>query len=141
MHSVVVVPTYQEAENIVAFLTAVREAMPNSGILVVDDDSPDGTGELADKVAADLADVHVLHREAKLGLGSAYRHGFGEVLSQVIEHHLKLAASEYRHQFGESGAPAGGAHHPLTVSASGPSADAGRCRSYRCRGSSRRACA
>jgi len=81
VHSVVVVPTYQEAENIVAFLTAVREAMPNSGILVVDDNSPDGTGELADKVAADLADVHVLHREAKLGLGSAYRHGFGEVLS------------------------------------------------------------
>jgi len=77
----VVVPTYQEAENIVAFLTAVREAMPAAGILVVDDNSPDGTGELADKVAADLVDIHVLHREAKQGLGSAYRHGFREVLA------------------------------------------------------------
>ena len=81
MQTVVVVPTYQEAENIVPFLTAVRESMPEATILVVDDNSPDGTGEMADKVALDLGNIRVLHRAEKKGLGSAYRHAFAEILS------------------------------------------------------------
>lgn len=85
MQTVVVVPTYQEAENIVRFLTEVRLAMPSAKILVVDDNSPDGTGQLADSAAIELGNISVLHRTnkpglGKLGLGSAYRHGFSEVL-------------------------------------------------------------
>ena len=81
MRTVVVVPTYQEAENIVAFLGAVRSAVPDADILVVDDNSPDGTGKLADTAALELGHISVLHRDAKQGLGSAYRHGFATVLA------------------------------------------------------------
>lgn len=76
MRSLVIVPTYQEAENVERFLRAVRAADPVSDVLVVDDNSPDGTGELAEKVAADLGRIHVLHRPSKEGLGAAYREGF-----------------------------------------------------------------
>ncbi len=76
MRTLVVVPTYNEADNIVAFLTAVRGAAPEADILVVDDNSPDGTGQLADQTASDLGRIKVLHRSGKAGLGAAYRHGF-----------------------------------------------------------------
>jgi len=80
VQTVVVVPTYQEAENIQRFLAAVRTAVPDAYILVVDDNSPDGTGELADKAAIELGNIGVLHRPAKEGLGSAYRNGFDDVM-------------------------------------------------------------
>ena len=80
MRSVVVLPTYNEAENIVLFLQAVRAAAPTTDVLVVDDDSPDGTGRLAESVAAEIGGVSVLHRPGKAGLGSAYREGFARVL-------------------------------------------------------------
>ncbi len=73
---VVVVPTYNEKENIQAFLSAVRVAVPAASILVVDDNSPDGTGVLAEQSAAELGQIKVLHRPGKQGLGSAYRNGF-----------------------------------------------------------------
>ena len=76
MRTLVVVPTYQEAENVVGFLEAVRAAAPEAEVLVVDDQSPDGTGELAEKVAAELGQIEVLHRARKEGLGAAYRAGF-----------------------------------------------------------------
>jgi len=82
MRSVIVLPTYNEAENIVDFLHAVRAAAPHADILVVDDNSPDGTGELAGKIAAEDGHVRVLHREAKVGLGAAYRHGFSVAFEQ-----------------------------------------------------------
>ena len=72
----VVVPTYNEAENIELVLDRVRASVPGLDVLVVDDGSPDGTGELADKVAGHDARVHVLHRPAKAGLGAAYLAGF-----------------------------------------------------------------
>jgi dolichol-phosphate mannosyltransferase len=72
----VVVPTYNEAENIELTLDRVRASEPGADILVVDDASPDGTGELADKVAASDTSVHVLHRSGKEGLGVAYLAGF-----------------------------------------------------------------
>jgi dolichol-phosphate mannosyltransferase len=81
MPSVVVLPTYNEAENIVSFLTAIRKASPTTDILVVDDNSPDGTGELADAAADALGQIKVLHRPGKQGLGSAYREGFSRVLN------------------------------------------------------------
>lgn len=80
MRSVVVLPTYNEAENIGPFLRAVREAAPNTDVLVVDDNSPDGTGRIADEVGAEVGGVEVLHRPGKDGLGSAYREGFARVL-------------------------------------------------------------
>lgn len=82
MRAVVVVPTYNERENIDAFLRAVRAAVPAADVLVVDDNSPDGTGALADTVAAELGQIKVLHRPGKQGLGSAYRNGFAVALDE-----------------------------------------------------------
>lgn len=80
MRSVVVLPTYNEAENIERFLRAVRKAAPDTDILVVDDDSPDGTGDIAAEVDAELGRIALLSRPGKRGLGSAYRDGFARVL-------------------------------------------------------------
>ena len=76
MRSIVVVPTYCEAENIAGLLRAIRAAAPATDVLVVDDDSPDGTGRIAEEVGAEVGGVRVLHRVRKEGLGAAYRHGF-----------------------------------------------------------------
>ena len=78
----VVVPTYNERENIESIATAVLAALPEAFLLVVDDASPDGTGELADTIAAREARVRVLHRPAKEGLGVAYRDAFRWVLER-----------------------------------------------------------
>lgn len=72
----VVLPTYNEADNIERMLCSVRAALPNAGVLVVDDGSPDQTAALAERVAEEIGGVHVLRRSAKTGLGSAYRAGF-----------------------------------------------------------------
>ena len=77
-----VVPTYNEMENIQAFLAAVRDAVPHASILVVDDNSPDGTGALAEQTASELGQIKVLHRPGKQGLGSAYRNGFATALDE-----------------------------------------------------------
>jgi dolichol-phosphate mannosyltransferase len=82
MRAVVVVPTYNEQENIQPFLAAVRAAVPAADVLVVDDNSPDGTGALAEQSAAELGQVKVLHRPGKQGLGSAYRNGFQVALDE-----------------------------------------------------------
>ena len=68
----VVMPTYNEAENLSAIATAVLRVLPHATLLVVDDGSPDGTGLLADRLAATDSRVLVRHRRAKQGLGSAY---------------------------------------------------------------------
>ncbi len=73
----VVVPTYDEAQTLPGTLARVRAAVPDADVLVVDDASPDGTGELADAAAAADPGVHVLHRPGKQGLGAAYVAGFG----------------------------------------------------------------
>jgi len=80
MHTLVVVPTFNEAENIEVLLTRVRAAVPSADILVVDDNSPDGTGDLAEKAGAELGQVKVLRRPRKEGLGNAYRAGFRQGL-------------------------------------------------------------
>lgn len=72
----VVIPTYNEAENVGRIVARVRRAVPSAEVLVVDDGSPDGTGGLADRMAGADASVHVLHREGKQGLGAAYLAGF-----------------------------------------------------------------
>lgn len=72
----VVIPTYQEADNVERIVGRVRAAVPEAHVLVADDNSPDGTGRLADAMAAADDHVHVLHRPGKQGLGAAYLAGF-----------------------------------------------------------------
>jgi len=86
-----VLPTYDEAENLEAFVTAVRERLPTERrILVVDDNSPDGTGRIADRLAAAHDDIAVLHRERKEGLGPAYLAGFREALLRGAERVVQM---------------------------------------------------
>jgi dolichol-phosphate mannosyltransferase len=73
----VIVPTYNEAPNLERVLMRLRSAVPEAQVLVADDDSPDGTGAIADRLAAEDHQVHVLHRPGKHGLGAAYIAGFG----------------------------------------------------------------
>jgi len=82
VRAVVVVPTYNEVENLEELVRRVRKAAPEAGILVVDDASTDGTAALAAGLAAELGDVAVLERPAKLGLGSAYRDGFRRAIDE-----------------------------------------------------------
>jgi len=90
--ALVVIPTYNEAENIEAILDAVVEAVPPASVLVVDDGSPDGTGELVEKIAAGNDRVHLLSGEAKLGLGHAYLTGFGWGLERGYELFVEMDA-------------------------------------------------
>ena len=80
--AVMVVPTYNEAENLEWIIGRLRHAQPGVDVLVVDDGSPDGTGAIADRLAAGDGQVHVLHRTEKAGLGAAYLHGFGWALDE-----------------------------------------------------------
>ena len=73
----VVIPTYNEADNVRMIVGRVRQAVPEVDVLVADDNSPDGTGAIADELSADDEQVHVLHRPGKQGLGAAYVAGFG----------------------------------------------------------------
>jgi dolichol-phosphate mannosyltransferase len=82
-HTLVIIPTFNERENLPLILQRLHQARPDVHVLVVDDSSPDGTGELADELAlADPDRIHVLHRTAKDGLGAAYLAGFGWGLSR-----------------------------------------------------------
>jgi dolichol-phosphate mannosyltransferase len=89
----VILPTYNEAENLESLVQAVRERLPDSRrILIVDDSSPDGTGEIADRLAEALDDVAVLHRRAKEGIGPAYIAGFREALAGGAELVIQMDA-------------------------------------------------
>ena len=72
----VIIPTYNESENIASIISRARKAVPDAHLLIADDNSPDGTGKLADEIAADDDHVHVMHRLGKEGLGAAYLAGF-----------------------------------------------------------------
>ncbi len=78
----VIVPTYNERDNLPAIVAAVHEHLPEADVLVVDDNSPDGTGALADELATRDKKVHVLHRPGKQGLGTAYVAGFKWALAR-----------------------------------------------------------
>jgi dolichol-phosphate mannosyltransferase len=86
---VVVVPTYNERDNLAIIAGRLRTAVPEVDMLIVDDASPDGTGDVADTLVADDQQIHVLHHGAKAGLGPAYRAGFnwalGEGYDVVVE--------------------------------------------------------
>jgi dolichol-phosphate mannosyltransferase len=80
--TVIVMPTYNERQNLESIAGRVRAAMPAADLLVVDDNSPDGTGDIADKLAEADPHVHVMHRTEKAGLGRAYIAGFGWALDE-----------------------------------------------------------
>src|SRR5664279_5981135 len=79
---VVLIPTYNERENVSLIVSRLRAAVPEADVLVLDDDSPDGTGAVADRLAADDSQVRVLHRTSKEGLGMAYLAGFARALER-----------------------------------------------------------
>jgi len=78
----VIMPTYNERANLEPTAGRIRQAVPDADVLVVDDNSPDGTGEIADKLAAEDSHIHVLHRTGKAGLGAAYIAGFRWALGE-----------------------------------------------------------
>lgn len=88
----VVIPTYNEAENLEPVLTRLRAAVPEADALVVDDNSPDGTGGIADRLAAADGNVRVLHRSEKTGLGAAYIAGFRWALAQGYDVAVEMDA-------------------------------------------------
>ena len=86
MRACVCLPTYDERENLEPMLRALRDVLgPDDTVIVIDDNSPDGTGELADRLAAELDFVEVLHRQRKEGLGPAYLAGFRRALERGAE--------------------------------------------------------
>ena len=92
-HVWVVLPTFNEAENIERLAPAILERLPKSHrVLIVDDDSPDGTGRIADRIADEHDDVSVLHRPRKEGLGPAYIAGFREALAGGAELVIEMDA-------------------------------------------------
>jgi dolichol-phosphate mannosyltransferase len=85
MRTVVVVPTYDEVDNVDRLLRAIREAVPDADVLIVDDNSPDGTADAAEAVGAELGRIDVLRRPGKDGLGNAYRAGFARAMDGGAE--------------------------------------------------------
>ena len=86
------VPTYNELENLEPIALRIRDAVPDVDLLVVDDNSPDGTGDLADKLASADDRIHVLHRPGKGGLGAAYLAGFAWALERGYDAVVEMDA-------------------------------------------------
>jgi dolichol-phosphate mannosyltransferase len=93
----VVLPTYNERENVEGISQAILAALPEAELLIVDDNSPDGTGVLADTLAAREPRIQVLHRHAKEGLGAAYRHAFRWALDQPGTRALVQMDADFSH--------------------------------------------
>ena len=85
MAAAVILPTYNERPNIEGILRGVREHLPDADVVVVDDASPDGTAELAEKLAGDLGQITVLNRGSRIGFASAYRTGFAWTVAEGFE--------------------------------------------------------
>ncbi len=91
-NAVLVLPTYNERENLGALVAAISALPVPIQIVIVDDNSPDGTGQLADELASTRQDIHVIHRPGKLGLGTAYTAGFRRALAMGAELILTMDA-------------------------------------------------
>jgi dolichol-phosphate mannosyltransferase len=92
LKAMVVIPTYNEKDNIGRLISQVLAQNDSFHVVVVDDNSPDGTGAIADSIAATSDHVHILHRSAKLGLGSAYRDGFRFALANNADYIIEMDA-------------------------------------------------
>jgi dolichol-phosphate mannosyltransferase len=88
--TLIVIPTYNEAENLEAMVRKINALPLAFDLLIVDDNSPDGTGEIADRLAQALPHVHVLHRSGKLGLGTAYIAGFRWALERDYAYIMEM---------------------------------------------------
>jgi dolichol-phosphate mannosyltransferase len=88
--SLIIVPTYNEAENLERLVSAIGALDSCFEILVIDDNSPDGTGEIADRLSARLPNLHVLHRPGKMGLGTAYVQGFRWAIERGYAHVFEM---------------------------------------------------
>lgn len=91
-HALIVVPTYNERDNVTDIAERLLAALPVADVLFVDDNSPDGTGQILDEMAASNKRVHVMHRAGKLGLGTAYVEGFGWGLPRGYEYLFEMDA-------------------------------------------------
>ncbi len=87
-----IVPTYNEIESLERIVGRLRQSVPTADLLVVDDASPDGTGELADRLASDDRHIRVLHRAGKDGLGKAYLAGFAEAIAGEYDFAVEIDA-------------------------------------------------
>jgi len=92
LKAIVIIPTYNEHENIVRLAGEILKQNPVLNILIVDDNSPDGTGRIADELAATEKRIRVIHRSGKLGLGSAYRAGFKVALEMGADYLIEMDA-------------------------------------------------
>lgn len=92
MRTLVLVPTYNEAQSIRSIIARIRAAVPEADVLVLDDASPDGTGAIADGLAAADARVRVIHRPAKAGLGAAYLDGFARAAAEGYDAVVEIDA-------------------------------------------------
>ena len=90
--ALIIIPTYNERENLKSLCDQVLTALPSADLLIVDDNSPDGTGQLADQMAAENPRINVLHRSGKLGLGTAYIAGFRFALAKGYEFVFEMDA-------------------------------------------------
>jgi len=90
--TLVIVPTYNEIESLELIVGRLRQAVPIADLLIVDDASPDGTGELADRLAAADAHIRVLHRAGKDGLGRAYLAGFARAIEEGYTYAVEIDA-------------------------------------------------
>ena len=90
--ALVIIPTYNESENVTRIITAVLSQDPRLEVLVVDDGSPDGTGKIVDSIASANKRVHALHREKKMGLGTAYIAGFKWALDGGYDYAFEMDA-------------------------------------------------
>ncbi len=97
MKTAVIVPTYNESDNITPLVTEIRNTGVAHHIIVVDDNSPDGTGQLADELARRWPEVSVIHRPGKMGLGTAYIAGFKRALSLGAERIVTMDADFSHH--------------------------------------------
>jgi dolichol-phosphate mannosyltransferase len=88
----IVIPTYDERDNLRPLATAIFEQLPEAHLLIVDDASPDGTGDLAEEMGQEDARVHVIHRPGKLGLGTAYVTGFRYGLARDYDYFFEMDA-------------------------------------------------
>ncbi len=97
MKTAIILPTYQERDNIVPFIDSLRAVVPNAHILVVDDNSPDGTAEAVRQIAAQSSNIELMVRPRKEGLGKAYADGFAKVANARWADTLVMMDADFSH--------------------------------------------
>ena len=101
MKALVVIPTYNEKENVKKIITAVLDQDEGVDVLIIDDNSPDGTGEIVDEMAGSETRIHIIHRKGKLGLGSAYITGFKWALANTDAKYVFEMDADFSHDPGD----------------------------------------